>query len=67
MEPSELFEVGRISLNCKDDKRYILTDNYNTLAHGHFNIERFALRFITLAGNLQISMSCGWNLHFTST
>jgi len=31
--------MNKISLNYKDDKRYILPDNCNTLAHGHYNIE----------------------------
>ncbi|XP_041675515.1 uncharacterized protein LOC121530461 [Drosophila eugracilis] len=31
--------MNKISLNYKDDKRYILPDNCNTLAHGHYKIE----------------------------
>lgn len=30
--------VNKISLNCKDDKRYILSDGINTLAWGHHKI-----------------------------
>ena len=30
----------KISLNAMDSKRFVLNDNVNTLAHGHYKIEK---------------------------
>ena len=37
----ELFsvEINKISLSPFDDKRYVLENGYDTLAHGHYKIK----------------------------
>ena len=33
------FEINKISLSCFDDKRYILNDDINSYAYGHYKIK----------------------------
>ena len=33
--------INKISLNCFDDKRYILSDGINTLSYGHYKISNY--------------------------
>ena len=42
--PSKLYKIGtynvcKISLSCFDDKRYVLDDGVNSLAHFHKDIK----------------------------
>jgi hypothetical protein len=37
--------IGKICLSAMDDKRYVLKDGVNTLAHGHFRIDGDMLDF----------------------
>ena len=32
--------VNKIGLACVDDKRYVLDNNVDTLAHGHYKIKQ---------------------------
>ena len=35
------YEIDKISLSCFDDKRYVLDDGVNTLAHFHKDCKKY--------------------------
>ena len=33
-------KINKVGISCYDNKRYILDDNINTLAHGHYKTKQ---------------------------
>ena len=39
------YVLNKVSLSCYDDKRYVLDDGINSVAHGHKNIDKIKFNY----------------------